>query len=74
LSRRVGATEQGQLQGANASLIGIANLLGPGLFIQVFAVSIGTGVAWHQPGAAYLLAALLLAAALAVAARTTQRE
>ena len=30
MSHQVGATEQGQLQGANASIMGIANLLGPG--------------------------------------------
>src|SRR5262249_16024949 len=63
MSRRVGSSEQGQLQGANASLMGIANLFGPGLFTQVFALSISAGAGWHWPGAAYLLAALLLAAA-----------
>jgi len=73
MSRRVGPSEQGQLQGANASLMGIANLFGPGLFTQVFAASIGSG-AWHQPGAPYLLAALLLAMALAVAVRATKPD
>ena len=37
MSHRVGPTEQGQLQGANASIMGIANLLGPGLFAQTLA-------------------------------------
>ena len=32
MSRLVGASEQGQLQGANASVTGIANLFGPALF------------------------------------------
>ena len=32
MSRHVGASEQGMLQGANASVTGIANLFGPGLF------------------------------------------
>jgi DHA1 family tetracycline resistance protein-like MFS transporter len=71
MSRRVGPTEQGQVQGANASLMGIANLLGPGLFTQVFAVSIATG-AWHYPGAPFFLAALLLAAAATVALIATK--
>jgi DHA1 family tetracycline resistance protein-like MFS transporter len=71
MSRRVGPAEQGQLQGANASLIGIANLVGPGLFTQIFALFIGTG-AWHLPGAPFLLAALLLAAAAVIAMRVTQ--
>jgi len=70
MSRRVGSSEQGELQGANASLMGIANLFGPGLFTQIFALFIGSG-AWHLPGAPYLLAALLLAAAAAVAAYAT---
>jgi DHA1 family tetracycline resistance protein-like MFS transporter len=70
MSRRVSPTEQGQLQGANASLMGIANLLGPGLFTQVFAVAIGG--AWHLPGAPFYLAALLLLAAAVVAAPATR--
>jgi DHA1 family tetracycline resistance protein-like MFS transporter len=40
MSRRVSASEQGQLQGANASIMGIANLFGPGLFTQIFALAI----------------------------------
>jgi len=72
MSRRVGSTEQGQLQGANASLMGIANLLGPGLFTQVFALFVGERATWHLPGAPFLLAALLLVFAVAVAATATQ--
>lgn len=67
MSRRVSASKQGQLQGANASLMGVANMLGPGLFTQVFALFIGAGGAWHLPGAPFLLAAALLVAAAAVA-------
>jgi hypothetical protein len=52
--------------------MGIANLLGPGLFAQTFALSIGGG-AWHWPGAAFLLAALILALAMVVAWGTTGR-
>jgi DHA1 family tetracycline resistance protein-like MFS transporter len=73
MSRRVGASEQGQLQGANSSLLGVANMLGPGLFTQAFALFIGAGVAWHLPGAAFLLAAVLLLIAAAVALRATAR-
>ena len=72
MSHLVGPSEQGQLQGANSSIMGIANLLGPGLFAQTFAVSIGGG-AWHWPGAVFLLAALILALATIVARRTTAR-
>jgi DHA1 family tetracycline resistance protein-like MFS transporter len=69
MSRRVSPTEQGQLQGANASLMGIANLLGPGLFTQTFAVFIGAGSNWHLPGAPFLLAALLVVCAAVIAWR-----
>ncbi len=71
MSRRVGPSEQGRLQGANASIVGIANLLGPGLFAQTLAFTIASRD-WHWPGAAFLLAALLLALAIAVAWRTTR--
>jgi DHA1 family tetracycline resistance protein-like MFS transporter len=70
MSRRVSAREQGQLQGANASLMGVANMVGPGLFTQVFALSIAAG-AWHLPGAAFWLASALIVAAGAVALRAT---
>jgi DHA1 family tetracycline resistance protein-like MFS transporter len=72
MSRRASPSEQGQLQGANASMMGIANLIGPGLFTQVFAFFIGAGAVWHLPGAPFLLAALLLAAAAVVAMRVTR--
>jgi DHA1 family tetracycline resistance protein-like MFS transporter len=38
------------LQGANSSIMAIANLLGPGLFTLTFAFAIGAGRDWHQPG------------------------
>jgi MFS transporter, DHA1 family, tetracycline resistance protein len=65
MSHQVGPSEQGQVQGVNASIVGLANLLGPALFAQTFAISIGGG--WHSPGAAFLLAALVLALSVAVA-------
>ncbi len=72
MSRRVSASEQGQLQGANSSLMGVANMLGPVLFTQAFALFIGAG-AWQLPGAAFGLAAALLLIAAAVALRATAR-
>ena len=73
MSRRVSASEQGRLQGANSSLMGVANMLGPALFGQVFALFIGAGSAWQLPGAAFLLAAGLLVAAAIVALSATAR-
>ena len=72
MSRQVAATEQGQLQGANSSLMGIANLFGPGLFTQAFALLVGERAVWHLPGAPFLLAALLLVFAVVVATAATQ--
>jgi DHA1 family tetracycline resistance protein-like MFS transporter len=60
MSRFVGAGEQGQLQGANASISGIANLFGPVLFTQIFAAAIAGGREWHLSGAPFMLASLLL--------------
>jgi DHA1 family tetracycline resistance protein-like MFS transporter len=72
MSRLVSGSEQGQLQGANASLMALAGLLGPGLFSQAFARSIAPDAAWHLPGAPFLLAAAMLAAATALAWRVTR--
>jgi DHA1 family tetracycline resistance protein-like MFS transporter len=71
MSHRVGPSEQGRLQGANASITGVANLLGPGLFAQTFAISIGGG-AWHLPGMAFVVAALLVAFAVIIAVPSTR--
>jgi len=67
MSREVGPSEQGQMQGAVNSLRGIAGLVGPGMFTYVFSKSIGVGAVIHAPGAAFFLAASLLIASLVVA-------
>jgi DHA1 family tetracycline resistance protein-like MFS transporter len=72
MSRRVSEYEQGQLQGANSSLQGIANLVGPFLFTLTFAYSIDQTHAIHIPGTPFLLAALLLAIALWLAWSVTR--
>ena len=72
MTRRVGSSEQGRLQGANSSVRSITDLLGPGLFTQTFAVFIGARAGWHLPGAPFLLASLLLATALLVAWQVTR--
>ena len=64
MTRRVDATEQGRLQGANGSLQGIASMAAPTLFTWAFAVGIGPAV--NLPGAPFLLAAGFLVAALIV--------
>ena len=74
MTRHIGPTEQGALQGAAGSIMGIATMIGPALFAGTFAYFIGAGARWHVPGAAFMLAALLLAAGAVVAARTTARR
>lgn len=72
MSRSVSGSEQGRLQGANSSITGIANLVGPGLFSLTFAFAIGAGREWDLPGAPFLIAALLLALSATVAWRVTR--
>ena len=55
MSRRVGPTEQGQLQGANTSMFGMAGMIAPLMFTYIFAAAIP-----KFPGAPYWLASLLL--------------
>ncbi|HEY6156532.1 MAG TPA: MFS transporter [Gemmatimonadales bacterium] len=69
MTRRVGADEQGRLQGAIASVMGIAGVIAPVLFTQVFAAAIGPFRATGVPGAPFLLAALLLVTAMVVVRR-----
>ena len=67
MSRRVSASEQGQLQGANSSITALAGLVGPGIFTQIFALFIGPRAELHLPGAPFLVAALLLVGACEIA-------
>ncbi len=60
MSRRVQQQEQGQLQGANQSLQGIASILGPVLFGLTFAWSVRHDATIHQPGLGILVAAGLM--------------
>ena len=72
MSRRVSASEQGQLQGALGSIMGITFMIAPGLFTQVFSHAIGAERDWNLPGAPLLLASLLTVGALALAWRVTR--
>lgn len=72
MTRRVSSSEQGQLQGAIASLTGIAGLIGPGLFTQTFAAFIGPQADWHLPGAPYLLSTVMLSIGAGIAWRATR--
>lgn len=71
MTGHVSASEQGQLQGALSSLMGIAGVIGPGLFTQTFSRFIDAQRGWNLPGAPFLLAAVLLVFALGLAWRVT---
>jgi DHA1 family tetracycline resistance protein-like MFS transporter len=70
----VSPTEQGRLQGALASLTGLASLIGPTLFTQLFAASISVPAAnWHTlPGAPFFLSSALVISAMIMAWRATR--
>lgn len=74
MTRRVTSSEQGQLQGALGSLMGIAGLIGPAVFTETFAFFIGPRSDWHLPGAPLLLSALMLLVAAALAWRATSAQ
>lgn len=74
MTQRVQASEQGLLQGANAALVGIAGMIGPMMFSLVYAHFIDPQTAVHHPGAPFLLAALLMALAAAIAWRATRAD
>jgi MFS transporter, DHA1 family, tetracycline resistance protein len=66
MTQRVGAHEQGELQGAGSSLMGLVGLVGPGLFSVSFALGIASAGAAALPGAPFYVAALMTAGAFAI--------
>jgi len=74
MSHHVSASEQGQLQGANASLTGIAELFGPLMFPFTFAYFVSPGHTKAASGAPFILAGALLAANAVFAFFATRGE
>ena len=66
MSRQVGPSEQGELQGAVSSVFSLASIIGPVAMTQVFAIFARPGAPTYLPGAPFLLAAILVVAMLAV--------
>jgi DHA1 family tetracycline resistance protein-like MFS transporter len=66
MTRRVGPSEQGQLQGANQSLMGMASVLGPLLYGESFAWAV-RHPAIHLPGLPFLIASLTMLLCLGIA-------
>jgi MFS transporter, DHA1 family, tetracycline resistance protein len=71
MTRRVGPQQQGQLQGANQSLMGLSSIIGPMVFGEVFAWSL-RNEAFHMPGLAIYLAAGLMGLAFLLALGTAR--
>lgn len=67
MTRRVAASEQGQLQGANSSLMGIAGMIGPWIFANIFSFAIHEEAPVKMPGLPFMFAASLHIVALIVA-------
>ncbi|MBR0713723.1 TCR/Tet family MFS transporter [Bradyrhizobium liaoningense] len=67
MTRLVAPDQQGQLQGATSSVQSVSQLVGPFLFTLTFAYFIGGSAPLHLPGAPFLLAALLMVVAVAIA-------
>jgi MFS transporter, DHA1 family, tetracycline resistance protein len=83
MTRRVSSAEQGQLQGAIASINGVTGLIGPTLFTQAFAFFIRSDSTFSPqssslnpsgafPGAPFFLASLLLLSAAVIAWKATK--
>ena len=74
MSRLVSGSEQGQLQGANTSLVSITGLFGPALFTFTFAHFVDSQAGANLlSGAAFLLSAAILVAALGVSWAVTRK-
>ena len=74
MTRRVGPSEQGALQGINGSLMGLTGVIGPTLFTLIFAFFIGSKAPVNLPGAPFLLSALLMIVSLILATKVTRRR
>ena len=71
MTRRVSASEQGELQGAIGSVRSVAMLVGPGIFSLTFATFIAPERSFPLPGAPWYLASLLLLGAAGLALAVT---
>jgi DHA1 family tetracycline resistance protein-like MFS transporter len=74
MTHHVAPSEQGLLQGANASLTGIAELIGPSIFLLTFAYFVTPGHAPAASGAPFVLAGCLLAGTAVFAFFATSGE
>lgn len=74
MSQRVGSDRQGQLQGANSSLISVSGLIGPLMFTGVFAYVIAEERTITIPGLPFYIAALFVTLAAVLAASAVRAQ
>jgi MFS transporter, DHA1 family, tetracycline resistance protein len=72
ISKQVPGNEQGEVQGALASVGGITSIVAPVMLTNVFSYFTGARAPVYFPGAAFLLAGLLLALAAFLLSRMKQ--
>lgn len=72
MTRRVGPSEQGQLQGANASIAGLTGSVGPIFFGLLYAWAIGFRDRFDILGLPFFVAAVLMLASATLAVRVTR--
>src|SRR5262249_24866100 len=70
MTRLVAPDQKGRLQGAFTGVQSVSQLVGPFMFALTFSYFIGASAPVHLPGAPFLLAAMLMVAAVAIAMRT----
>ncbi|MCA0392863.1 MAG: TCR/Tet family MFS transporter [Proteobacteria bacterium] len=73
ITRQVAVDMQGRIQGALMSLVSVAGILAPIAFASIFGLFISDHAPVAFPGAPWMLAALLLLAAVLIAARYAPR-
>jgi DHA1 family tetracycline resistance protein-like MFS transporter len=72
MTRRVRPSEQGQLQGANASIAGLTGAVGPIFFGLIYAWAIGFRGQVDLLGLPFFVAAVLMLASAGLAVRVTR--
>ncbi|HZX80476.1 MAG TPA: TCR/Tet family MFS transporter [Lysobacter sp.] len=73
MTREVGPEAQGRLQGAIMSLVSLTGIVAPMMYAATFGFFIGKRAPVYMPGAAFFLAAIVLACAWFLAVRHARR-
>jgi DHA1 family tetracycline resistance protein-like MFS transporter len=73
MSQRVGASEQGKLQGAITSVNALANIVGPSFFAYVFALAVDPRFGLNMPGLGFLVAGAIVFVAMILSLLLTRR-